>query len=340
MNKRFAVALSGCTSSPQPPFLRDRMQLTPDLYWDGGGNNAVPASAAGTGPLPHSRMIGASPMAIDVGTFDVWYWSDAGNTSSAAAGTAPQASFTPSGGRHLHPSSRLWATKDSGSILDDDNVGNSTPSPSGEWCAEAVQPGNLEVWAAELSGHRLAVSLLNRSPTAQNITVDWSTLGLRSGDKWKVRDVWRREDAGVAVTGGYTAEVEALGVALLVLSKEAEPEVAEVVEAEVVEAEAVEGEKVASRTAATPPSSSSSPSSSAASPASVAAAAAPPPPPAPGFNRTLVFENLCAACGDSHKCGPGAFLLLEQQSNPGNCHTFKLATKQVRERENGLPLFR
>eukprot|EP01046_Picozoa_sp_COSAG06_P040980 COSAG06_NODE_5025_length_3782_cov_10.424654_5_plen_335_part_00 len=334
MNKRFAVALSGCTSSPPPPFVRDRMQLTPDLYWDGGGNNAVPASAAGTGPLPHSRMIGASPMAIDVGTFDVWYWSDTVNTSSAAAGTGPKALLAPSGGRHLHPSSRLWATKDSGSILDDDNVGNSTPSPSGEWCAEAVQPGNLEVWAAELSGHRLAVSLLNRSPTAQNITADWSTLGLPSGDKWKVRDVWRREDVGVAVMGSYTAEVEALGVALLVLSKEAAAEVAEVVEAEEVV------EKAASRTAATPSSSSSSPSSLAASPASLAAAMVPPPPPAPGFNRTLVFENLCAACGDSHKCGPGAFLLLEQQSNPGNCHAFKLATKQVRERENGLPLFR
>ena len=96
-------------------------------YWDGGGNGAVPPEAAGTGPLPHSRMVGASPMAIDIDTFDVWYW---GNGSVGE-------------GRQLHPSSRLWATKDSGSILDDDNVGSWVESPAGEWCAEAVQPVSM-----------------------------------------------------------------------------------------------------------------------------------------------------------------------------------------------------
>ena len=87
----------------------------------------MPPEAAGTGPLPHSRMVGASPMAIDIDTFDVWYW---GNGSVSE-------------GRQLHPSSRLWATKDSGSILDDDNVGSWVESPAGEWCAEAVQPASM-----------------------------------------------------------------------------------------------------------------------------------------------------------------------------------------------------
>jgi hypothetical protein len=73
VNKRFAVSTSGCVpaAGPPPPFVRDRFEL--GIYWDGGGNGAVPAAAAGSGPLPHSRYIGASPMAIDIGTFDVWY---------------------------------------------------------------------------------------------------------------------------------------------------------------------------------------------------------------------------------------------------------------------------
>ncbi len=36
------------------------------------------------------------------------------------------------------------------------------------------------------------------------------------------------------------------------------------------------------------------------------------------FNSTLTFENLCATCGDDHKCGAGALLLLEEE-RPGNC---------------------
>ena len=49
--------------------------------------------------------------------------------------------------------------------------------------------------------------------------------------------------------------------------------------------------------------------------------------PAPGFNTTLTFENLCAACG-LKPCPKGALLLLETQ-NPGNCHEMKLTPKQV-----------
>jgi hypothetical protein len=158
---------------------RDGPRFELGIYWDGGGNGAVPAAAAGSGPLPHSRYIGASPMAIDLNTFDVWYYTNVSDTAyavdaddfTAGGYDAWAAAAASTGGYHLHPSSRLWAGRDSGTILDDDGVGNMVPSPAAEWCSEAVQPGNLEVWASPLSGHRLAVSLLNRSPTAQNITV-------------------------------------------------------------------------------------------------------------------------------------------------------------------------
>jgi|EP01047_Picozoa_sp_COSAG01_P045028 hypothetical protein len=128
-----------------------------------------------------------------------------------------------SGGYHLHPSSRLWQAKDSGSILDDDGIGHMVPSRAAEWCVEAVQPGNLEVWVSPLSElrhphrSRWAVSLLNRSPTAQNITVGWGSLGLSPMLELAVRDVWAKHDMGVH-RGSYNAEVDAHDVALLVLT--------------------------------------------------------------------------------------------------------------------------
>ena len=53
----------------------------------------------------------------------------------------------------------------------------------------------------------------------------------------------------------------------------------------------------------------------------------PPPPPLPGFNATLVYENLCANCGS---CTEKALLRLEEQS-PANCAEFKLGLDVTRE---------
>jgi hypothetical protein len=204
VHKRFAVSASGCApvAGPPPVFVRDRFEL--GLYWDGGGNGAVPPEAAGSGPLPHSRYIGASPMAINAAMFDVWYFTDTRGRDGAP-------------GYHLHPSSQEWLTRDSGTILDDDGVGNLVSSPASEWCAEAVQPGNLEVWVAELSNHKLAVSLLNRSPTAQNITVDWGTLGLASNRSMHVSNLWRQVYMGT-YSVSLESEVPAFGVQLFVVS--------------------------------------------------------------------------------------------------------------------------
>ena len=135
----------------------------------------------------------------------------AGDFGSWAASTAS------AGGYHLHPSSRLWPQKDNGTILDDDGAGNLVPSPAAEWCSEAVQPGNLEVWMSPLSGHRLAASLLNRSPTAQKITAEWAALGLAPGAKMAVRDVWQAKEMGEH-SGSYSVEVGPFDVALVVLS--------------------------------------------------------------------------------------------------------------------------
>lgn len=82
---------------------------------------------------------------------------------------------------------------------------------------EAVGGGNLEVWVAELSGHRLAVALVNRSPMAASIRAPWDKLGLAKGAEMGVRDIWAGEDKGVHA-GQYSAEVGGKSAALLVLS--------------------------------------------------------------------------------------------------------------------------
>ena len=102
-------------------------------------------------------------------------------------------------------------------IIDDDHIGGVSSSPAAEWCAEAVGGGGLEVWAAQLSGHRLAVALFNRSPSVSNISAVWSELGLPSEAKMSVRDIWRAADIGV-ITGSYSARVEPRGVVYLLLT--------------------------------------------------------------------------------------------------------------------------
>jgi hypothetical protein len=82
---------------------------------------------------------------------------------------------------------------------------------------EATRGGDLEVWVAELSGHRLAVALINRSPMAAMIAAPWDTLGLGLGDNMTVRDIWAAADKGVH-TAKYETEVGGKTAALLVLT--------------------------------------------------------------------------------------------------------------------------
>jgi len=75
--------------------------------------------------------------------------------------------------------------------------------------------GKLQVWAKELRNGSKAVALLNRDTTAQQITINWTDIGI-SG-KWLVRDLWEHVDKG-KFADRYTAEVPSHGTALLKVS--------------------------------------------------------------------------------------------------------------------------
>ncbi|MFH9548117.1 RICIN domain-containing protein [Streptomyces sp. NPDC017435] len=74
-----------------------------------------------------------------------------------------------------------------------------------------------QVYGKVLAGSgKRAVVLLNRTSSAQNITVRWSDLGL-TGASATVRDLWARADVGSYATG-YTASVPAGGSVMLTVT--------------------------------------------------------------------------------------------------------------------------
>ncbi|MBK3645909.1 RICIN domain-containing protein [Streptomyces sp. MBT33] len=78
----------------------------------------------------------------------------------------------------------------------------------------AEDTSGLQVYGKVLAGTgNRAVVLLNRTSSAQNITVRWADLGLTSASA-KVRDLWARADVGTYATG-YTASVPAGGSVML-----------------------------------------------------------------------------------------------------------------------------
>ena len=201
-HKRFAVRMSGC-SPAKPPVVQP--VATFPVQWSN--------DAGASGPLPHSRW-----MTSGYHGSSLWYWED-----EPGAGNGREDSSKP---RQLKPSMSSWIPRDNGLIIDDDHVGGVTTSPAKEWCAEAVGGGGLEVWAARLSGHRMAVALFNRSPSpaAVTITAHWADLGLQADAKMAVRDIWKAADVGVHARS-YSAPVESRGVVYLLLTPQetAEP---------------------------------------------------------------------------------------------------------------------
>ena len=143
----------------------------------------------GSGPLPHTR------------------WMAGGNAffkfdSTAAAGSSIESSYA--------------------GIFDNDSVGHAESSSS-PFCLELSPSSSLEVWASALSGVRWAVGLLNRSPSSDNITVDFAKLpelnqsGVGSGQAFEVRDLWA-ETTLTNIRDSYTATVGPHDVVLLVLT--------------------------------------------------------------------------------------------------------------------------
>ena len=69
-------------------------------------------------------------------------------------------------------------------------------------------PSGCELWSVQLADRdgRFVVAVNTDGAAAQNVTVEWSDLGLASNASLSVRDVWRHADLGPSM-GNLTVEV-------------------------------------------------------------------------------------------------------------------------------------
>lgn len=74
--------------------------------------------------------------------------------------------------------------------------------------------GSGEIWMKVLKDGSRAVLLLNLGESHGKMTVNFTTIGMPSDAKAKVRDLWAQKDMGV-FTGAYTTEVEGHGVVVV-----------------------------------------------------------------------------------------------------------------------------
>lgn len=104
---------------------------------------------------------------------------------------------------------------DTTGIINDNLVG--TVTTGGTFCLDLTTSGMLEVWAGPLTNGRWAVSLFNRSPGPDTITIEWPLLNISANAQYSVRDIWEAADKGT-FTGGYSTLVNPRSVAYLVLT--------------------------------------------------------------------------------------------------------------------------
>ena len=73
------------------------------------------------------------------------------------------------------------------------------------------------MWVSPLTNGRYAVSLFNRSPSADTITVTASMLDVPASMSFSVYDIWAGAQRG-SFTGQYSAVVQSQAVVYIVLT--------------------------------------------------------------------------------------------------------------------------
>jgi len=80
-----------------------------------------------------------------------------------------------------------------------------------------VGGASLDVYAGPLAGGDVAVVLLNRDATAQQITAQWVDIGLAITDSASVRDIWKQQTIGI-LRGNVSNIVNSHGAAFFRLT--------------------------------------------------------------------------------------------------------------------------
>ncbi|KAI3982786.1 hypothetical protein MKX01_010269 [Papaver californicum] len=97
------------------------------------------------------------------------------------------------------------ATKETMEIIGNKEVIAVNQDSLGVQAKKVRMEGDLEVWAGQLSGYRIAILLVNRSARRSSITAHWDDIGIASGSVVKARDLWEHETLKKRFAGNLTA---------------------------------------------------------------------------------------------------------------------------------------
>jgi alpha-galactosidase len=111
--------------------------------------------------------------------------------------------------RNMTPETRQILTNKEVIAVDQD--------PLGREGRRVWKDGDLEVWSKEMEDGSRAVTLLNRGPASQDITVKWEQIGYPDHLSAVVRDMWAHKDLG-KFTGTFSAPVGSHAVMMLKVS--------------------------------------------------------------------------------------------------------------------------
>lgn len=88
----------------------------------------------------------------------------------------------------------------------------------GKQAHQVVKNTAYQIWMKELEDGNYAMGIFNLSEKYQNITVQWSDMGLKQLTAKKVRDVWRQKDVGT-FKNNFSTKVAPHGVTLIKVLK-------------------------------------------------------------------------------------------------------------------------
>ena len=90
------------------------------------------------------------------------------------------------------------------SLLTNAEVIETSQDELGAQAALVARTSRTEVWAKPMSDGSLVFALFNTYALPSTVTIDFASLGLEGS--WRIRDLWRQQDVGIA-SGSYSAEV-------------------------------------------------------------------------------------------------------------------------------------
>ncbi|XP_010521831.1 PREDICTED: alpha-galactosidase 1-like isoform X2 [Tarenaya hassleriana] len=108
-------------------------------------------------------------------------------------------------------------TKETMEIVSNKEVIAVNQDPLGVQAKKVRMEGDLEVWAGPLSGYRVALLLVNRSPVRSALTAHWDDIDIPANTIVEARDLWQHETLEQEFVGNLTVTMDSHGCKMYIL---------------------------------------------------------------------------------------------------------------------------